>query len=90
MLIALICFWDADSGRRQLSIGSLISYAVTQVITVVYFFPQNRLLREGSIDEVAKLFNQFAPMRTHLDQLRNVLTLASYVLLLIALGHPLP
>ncbi len=88
-LIALLCFWHVAYGRRWLIIGSILSYALTQVITIVYFFPQNQLLREGPIDELTTLFTKFATTRTYLDFLRNVLTLTAVVLLLIALSQPL-
>ena len=89
VLVALVCFWDAPYDRRWLIVGSIVSYAITQAITVGYFFPQNRLLREGSPNELTKWFNESARTRTYLDALRNVLTLAACVLLLIALSRPL-
>lgn len=89
VLLALLAFWDLDYGRRWLIVGSIVSYLITQAITVLYFFPQNRLLREGPIDEVARLFSEFSRTRTNLDILRNLLTLTAGVLLLVALSRPI-
>lgn len=90
VLVSLVIFWPEAYGRRWLILGSIVCYAITQVITVVYFFPQNRLLREGPMDEVTKLFNEFTTTRGRWDTLRNVLTLAASILLLVALAQPLP
>ncbi|MFD2574419.1 hypothetical protein ACFSUS_27540 [Spirosoma soli] len=89
-LVALAVFWDVTYERRYLLLGALLAYGATQAITVIYFFPQNAILREGRLEEVEKLFTQFATTRLYLDLLRNLLTLTASVLALVALTRPLP
>ena len=86
-IASLVIFWDAAYGRRWLIMASIGCYAATQLITVIYFFPQNKILREGPLDEVAKLVREFSTTRLYLDLFRNVLTGAGTVLLLIALSR---
>lgn len=86
-IASLLIFWDTTYGRRWLLLASIGCYAATQLITVIYFFPQNKILREGPLDEVAKLVHEFSTRRLYLDLLRNVLTGAGTVLLLIALSR---
>ncbi len=88
-LIALVIFWEVAYGRRYLLLGALLAYATTQAITIIYFFPQNALLREGKLEDVEKLFTQFASTRLYLDIFRNLLTLIACILALITLTKPL-
>lgn len=89
-LTALVIFWPITYGRRYLLLGALASILLTQLITVVYFFPRNEIIRSGSVAEVEKHLRSFRTSRFFWETVRNALTVGASLLAMWALTQPVP
>lgn len=84
-ILALILSFNISKVKFILILFPVVSYAITQLITFIYFFPQNRILRESPISEVQNLMKELSTKRTYLDLIRNFFTVSSIILLMISL-----
>ncbi len=85
VLIALISSFQISNAKFLFIFFSIVSYSITQAITFIYFFPQNKILREAPIEQVEKVLKELSSKRSYLDILRNIFTILSAVLLMISL-----
>ena len=84
--LAATIWYRADAGGRQwLVLGAIGCFALTQIITVVYFFPSNKILREAPVDEAVAMMQRSRKARLYWDYFRQLLTLTGAVLLLLAI-----
>ncbi|KFD40296.1 hypothetical protein AT05_01430 [Schleiferia thermophila str. Yellowstone] len=48
-IIALIVYWKTNKRTRLFLLLSIVGVIITQAITVIYFFPQNAIIRTGRV-----------------------------------------
>lgn len=66
---------------------SILGVAITQAITVIYFFPQNAIIRTGTVEEINAIKNAYLTTRQYLDSIRTILTFLSVVFSFSALHY---
>jgi len=86
-IIALIIFWKSNKKVRLFLLLSIVGVAITQAITIIYFFPQNAIIRTGTIEEINAIKNAYLTTRQNLDSVRTILTLLSVVFSFSALHY---
>ncbi|MBO0929487.1 DUF1772 domain-containing protein [Fibrella aquatilis] len=85
-LAATVWYWSDPAGRQWLVLGAIGCFALTQAITVIYFFPGNKILREAPVDEAVAMMQRSRKTRLYWDYFRQLLTLTGSVLLLSAIA----
>ncbi len=86
-LAALALLWDDAAGRHRYVLAAIGCFVATQAITIGYFFPGNKLLREAPVSEAVAYVQAHQTARLRWDYIRQLLTLMGSVMLLIAISR---
>ena len=82
-IVSLIIYW-ADKSTRTKLLFAFLFFFIVQIITFTYYFPQNEIIRTGSIDDLNKIKDSYFGARFYLDIIRNLFSFVACLLITVA------